>query len=98
MGQGSDEVTEVPVPVLAETPAATGLSCVATRVLAGRGGPRASLDRVVGTNQEIWRGEPKNRGESSVPGLADWLLGVVAALPPAVRLARSCSGAPVVDA
>ena len=43
-------------------------------------------------------GEPKNRGESSVPGLADWLLGAVTALPPAVRLARSCSGASVVDA
>ena len=26
LGQGSDEVTEVPVPVLAETPAATSLS------------------------------------------------------------------------
>ena len=25
LGQGSDEVTEVPVPVLAETPAVTGL-------------------------------------------------------------------------
>ena len=26
LGQGSDEATEVPVPVLAETPAVTGLS------------------------------------------------------------------------
>ena len=26
LGRGSDEVTEVPVPVLAETPAVTGLS------------------------------------------------------------------------
>ena len=38
----------------------------------GRDGPQASLDRAVGTNQEIEPGEPKNRGESSVPGLADW--------------------------
>lgn len=43
-------------------------------------------------------GESKNRGEASVPGLADWLLAAVAALPTAVGLARSCSGAPVVDA
>ena len=43
-------------------------------------------------------GESKNSGEPSVPGLADWLLGVVAVLPTTVRLARSCSGAPVVDA
>ena len=53
LGQGSDEATEVPVPVLAETPAATGQPCLATRVSVGRDGPQASLDRVVGTNQEI---------------------------------------------
>ena len=36
-------------------------------------------------------GGPKNSGEPSVPGLADWLLGAVAGLPTTVRLARSCS-------
>lgn len=34
LGRGSDEVTEVPVPVLAETPAVTGLPRAATRVSA----------------------------------------------------------------
>jgi hypothetical protein len=43
-------------------------------------------------------GEPKNRSEASLPGLADWLLAAAAGLPTTVRLARSCSGAPVVDA
>ena len=61
-------------------------------------GPQASLDRAVGTNQEIEPGEPNNRSEASVPGLADWLLGVVAGLPTARGLARSSSGASVVDA
>ena len=36
-------------------------------------------------------GEPKNGGEPSVPGLADWLLAAAAGLPTMVRLARSCS-------
>ena len=31
-------------------------------------------------------GEPKNRSEASVPGLADWLLAVAIALPAAVGL------------
>ena len=31
LGQGSDEVIEVPVPVLAETPAVTGQSWVVTQ-------------------------------------------------------------------
>ena len=31
LGRGSNEVTEVPVPVLAETPAATGLPWVVTQ-------------------------------------------------------------------
>ena len=35
-------------------------------------------------------GEPKNRGEPSAPGLADWLLAAVAGLSTAVGLARSC--------
>ena len=34
LGRGSDEATEVPVPVLAEAPAATGQSWVATRASA----------------------------------------------------------------
>ena len=66
--------------------------------LGGRGGSQASLDRAVGTNQEIEPGEPKNRGESSVPGLADWLLAPVTGLPTAVGLARSCTCESVVDA
>ena len=43
-------------------------------------------------------GEPKNSGEASAPGLANWLLAAAAGLPTTVRLARSCSGASVVDA
>jgi len=43
-------------------------------------------------------GEPKKRGESSVPGLADWLLAAVAVLPAAVGAGQCCSCAPVVDA
>ena len=43
-------------------------------------------------------GESKSGSAPSVPALADWLLAPVAVLPPAVRLARSCSGASVVDA
>ena len=34
LGRGSNEVTDRAVPVLAEAPAATGLSCVVTRVSA----------------------------------------------------------------
>lgn len=56
----------------------------------GRDGPRASLDRVARTNQEIEPGEPKNRGEASVPGLADWLLAGVAVLPAAVGAEQCC--------
>ena len=39
LGRGCDEVTEVPVPVLAETPAVTGLPRAATWVSVGRDGP-----------------------------------------------------------
>lgn len=83
LGQGSNEATDRTVPVLAEAPAATGLPRVATRVSTGRDGPQASLDRAAGTNQEIEPGKPNNRGEPSVPGLADWLLAAVAVLPAA---------------
>ena len=93
LGQGSNEATEVPVPVLAETPAA----CVATRVLAdgtGRSQPRPSGRDKPGDIA----GEPKNSGEPSVPGLADWLLATVAVLPTAVGDGQYCSCVPVVDA
>lgn len=43
-------------------------------------------------------GESLRGSASSVPGLADWPLAAVAALPTAVGLARSSSGASVVDA
>ena len=36
LGWGSNEVTEVPVPVLAETPAVTGQSCLVTQSSADR--------------------------------------------------------------
>ena len=55
LGRGSDEATDVAVPVLAETPAAMGLPRVATRVSTGRDEPQASLDRAARTNQEIER-------------------------------------------
>ena len=78
LGRGGDEVTDVPVPVLVRR--LLRRACRAWRLgyrLTGRAA--ASLDRAAGTNQEIEPGEPKNRGESSVPGLADWLLAAVAA-------------------
>lgn len=53
LGWGSDEVTDVAVPVLAETPAVTGLPRAANRMSAGRDEPQASLDRAARTNQEI---------------------------------------------
>lgn len=64
-----------------------------------RTGRAASQPRPSGQNKpgDI-AGEPKNRGEPSVPGLADWLLGVVAGLPTAVGDGQCCSCAPVVDA
>ncbi|ERH24719.1 hypothetical protein HMPREF1979_01146 [Actinomyces johnsonii F0542] len=43
-------------------------------------------------------GEPKNRSEASVPGLVDWLLGVVTVLPTAVGDGQYCACAPVADA
>ena len=64
----------------------------------GRDGPQASLDRAVGTNQEIEPGEPNNRGAPSAPGLADWLLAAVAVLPAAAGAGQYCLCVPVVDA
>ena len=97
LGQGGGEVTGVAVPVLAEAPAATGQSWVVTQSSAD--GTTTSQPRRSGRDKPgDSAGEPKNRGVPSVPGLADWLLAAVAALPTAVGLARSCSGASVVDA
>ena len=90
LGWGSNEVTEVPVPVLAETPAVTGQSCLVTQSSADRATtsqPRPSGRDKPGDIAE----EPKNSGEPSVPGLADWLLTAVTGLPTAVRLTRSCT-------
>ena len=42
-------------------------------------------------------GEPNNRGEASVPGLADWLLVAVAGLPTVVGQ-QCCWYVPAVDA
>lgn len=66
-------------------------------VLAGDG-PQASLDRAVGTNQEIERGSRRTRGEASVPGLADWLLAAGAGLPTPVGAGQCCLCVPAVDA
>ena len=61
-------------------------------------GPQVSLDRAVGTNQEIWRGEPVSGSASSVPGLANWLLAAVAVPPAAVGDEQCCWCVPVADA
>ena len=93
LGQGSDEATDVAVPVLVRRLPR------AWRLGRRRTGRAASQPRPSGRDKPGDRaGEPKNRGEPSVPGLADWLLGVVAGLPTVVGLVRSCSGASVVDA
>lgn len=95
LGRGSDEATDVPVPVLVRR--LLRRACHEWRL--GCRGRAASQPRPSGRNKPgDSAGEPKNRGEVSAPGLADWLLAAVAVLPPAVRLAHSCSGAPVVDA
>ena len=70
LGQGSDEVTDRAVPVLAETPAAMGLPRVATWVSVGRDEPQASLDRAAGTNQEIARGSRETAASRLCGGLA----------------------------
>ena len=86
LGRGSGEATEVPVPVLVRRlPRAWRLGCQSD-------GTSHSQPRPSGQNKpgDI-AGEPKNSGEASVPGVADWLLAAVAVLPTAVGLARSCS-------
>ena len=96
LGQGSDEATEVAVPVLAEAPAATGQSWVVTQSSAD--GTTTSQPRPSGRDKPGDRaGEPVSGSASSVPGLADWLLAPVAGLPTAAGQ-PSCSCAPVVDA
>ena len=97
LGQGSDEVTEVPVPVLVRS--LLRRACHEWRLGHRRTGrPQASLDRAAGTNQEIER--RSRRTEASRLCLA-WRTGSLQAWPcclPQRGLARSSSGAPVVDA
>jgi len=93
LGQGSDEVTEVPVPVLVRRLPR------AWRLGRRRTGRAASQPRPSGRNKPgDSAGEPRNSGEPSVPGLADWLLAAVAVLPAAAGAGQCCSCAPVVDA
>ena len=70
LGQGSDEATEVAVPVLAEAPAATGQSWVVTQSSAD--GTTTSQPRRSGRDKPGDRaGESLSGSAPSVPGLAE---------------------------
>ena len=85
LGQGSDEVTEVAVPVLAEAPAATGQSWVVTQSSAD--GTTTSQPRRSGRDKP---GDRAGGAEEQRRAVCAWLGGLA---PCPSRWPADCSGA-----